>query len=463
MLRLTLLLATAALLLTTGASTATHVFPRAIVDRPDDRTGPQVHIVYAVPSDGTDNGLDTDGTLVDSVAVWEQWFLDQTGDRVLRLDTFGGNADVTFLSLPYTTQQISNAAPNELGLFRTALASAGLNSPTKLYGVYYEGASGVLPNCGRGGSLLGVVYLQRTAAVNCTPLPFRHPGESAAYREFIAVHELLHALGMVPTCAPHWTNDNHVSETNDVMTGGIIGNSQLLDVGRDDYFRAHVPECTDLADSAYLAAPPPGRPGGVTAVAGSNAATVSFTPNGTATSYTVTSSPDGVTATGTSSPITVTGLVHGITYTFVLTAANGTEPGPVSAPSNAVTPFWAPTAPTGVVATAGDGQATVSFDLPSLSGDSPFSHFTVTASPGGTTAIGAGSPITVPGLVNEISYTFTVTASNATSTGPASAPSNAVTPTGGGRADVDPPAEAPRPAVPDVEVPRGPRVPPPAH
>ena len=68
--------------------------------------------------------LDTDGTLVDSVAVWEQWFLDQTGDRVLRLDTFGGNADVTFLSLPYTAQQISNAAPNELGMFRTALASA---------------------------------------------------------------------------------------------------------------------------------------------------------------------------------------------------------------------------------------------------------------------------------------------------------------------------------------------------
>ena len=245
MLRLTLFLAMAALLLTTGASTATHVFPRAIVDRPDDRTGPQVHIVYAVPSNGTDNGLDTDGTLVDSVAVWEQWFLDQTGDRVLRLDTFGGNADVTFLSLPYTTQQISNAAPNELGLFRTALTSAGLNSPTKLYGVYYEGASGVLPNCGRGGSLLGVVYLQRTAAVNCTPLPFRHPGESAAYREFIAVHELLHAVGMVPTCAPHWTNDNHVSETNDVMTGGIIGNAQLLDVGRDDYFRAHIPGCTD--------------------------------------------------------------------------------------------------------------------------------------------------------------------------------------------------------------------------
>ena len=83
------------------------------------------------------------------------------------------------------------------------------------------------------------------------------------------VHELLHGLGMVPTCAPHWTNDNHVSETNDVMTGGIIGNSQLLDVGRDDYFRAHIPGCTGPGGQRLPGAPRrPGRPGGVTAVGG---------------------------------------------------------------------------------------------------------------------------------------------------------------------------------------------------
>ena len=39
------------------------------------------------------------------------------------------------------------------------------------------------------------------------------------------------------------------------------------------------------------------------------------------------------------------------------------------------------------------------------------------------------SPITVGGLTNGDSYTFTVTATNANGTGAASAPSNAVTPT----------------------------------
>lgn len=91
--------------------------------------------------------------------------------------------------------------------------------------------------------------------------------------------------------------------------------------------------------------------------------------------------------------------------------------------------FSAPGAPTGVTATAGAGQATVSFTAPSSTGGSPITGYTVTSSPGGITASGASSPITVSGLTNGTAYTFTVTATNAIGTGPASAPSNSVTPT----------------------------------
>lgn len=89
----------------------------------------------------------------------------------------------------------------------------------------------------------------------------------------------------------------------------------------------------------------------------------------------------------------------------------------------------APSAPTIGTATAGDQQATVTFTASASSGGASITGYTVTANPGGATGTGAGSPITVTGLTNGVSYTFTVTATNsAPLTGAASAASNAVIP-----------------------------------
>jgi trimeric autotransporter adhesin len=90
----------------------------------------------------------------------------------------------------------------------------------------------------------------------------------------------------------------------------------------------------------------------------------------------------------------------------------------------------APGAPTGVTAavTANNPGATVSFKLPASNGGSPITGFTVTSKPGGVTATGVGSPITLTGLTFGDSYTFAVMAKNAIGPGPASKPSNKVTP-----------------------------------
>jgi len=93
-----------------------------------------------------------------------------------------------------------------------------------------------------------------------------------------------------------------------------------------------------------------------------------------------------------------------------------------------------PSAPTGVTATAGSGSATVSWTAPA-NGNSPITSYSITPTTGTTTltpTIVNGNPplttATVTGLTNGDPYTFTVTATNAVGTGPASAPSNAVTP-----------------------------------
>lgn len=87
-----------------------------------------------------------------------------------------------------------------------------------------------------------------------------------------------------------------------------------------------------------------------------------------------------------------------------------------------------PGAPTIGTATAGDGQASVSFTAPASNGGASVTSYTVTANPGGATGTGASSPITVGGLNNGDSYTFTVTAANSAGTGSASLASNSITP-----------------------------------
>ena len=90
----------------------------------------------------------------------------------------------------------------------------------------------------------------------------------------------------------------------------------------------------------------------------------------------------------------------------------------------------APGAPTAATATAGNAAVTVSWSPPVDDGGSPITGYVVTATPGGEMAnVGSGATSAlVTGLSNGTSYTFTVAASNAVGSGPASLPSNAVTP-----------------------------------
>jgi hypothetical protein len=89
-----------------------------------------------------------------------------------------------------------------------------------------------------------------------------------------------------------------------------------------------------------------------------------------------------------------------------------------------------PGAPTGVSVLAGAGRATVSFSAPASNGGSPITSYTVTCVASGQptlTATGAASPILVLGMVAFVSYSCSVTATNANGEGTAS-PASEVTP-----------------------------------
>ena len=102
-------------------------------------------------------------------------------------------------------------------------------------------------------------------------------------------------------------------------------------------------------------------------------------------------------------------------------AFNGTNRRFLAELQNVVTPS-APGSPAIANVTAANGEATVTFTPPASNGWSAITSYTVTSSPGELTASGTGSPLVVTGLIPGVSYTFTVTASNAIGT---SAPSEA--------------------------------------
>lgn len=91
-------------------------------------------------------------------------------------------------------------------------------------------------------------------------------------------------------------------------------------------------------------------------------------------------------------------------------------------------PLKNPDAPTGVSASGGNESASVSFTPPSNVGGSAVSAYYAVSNPGGITASGASSPVSVTGLTTGTAYTFTVWALNTYGPGPFSAASNSVTP-----------------------------------
>jgi hypothetical protein len=111
-------------------------------------------------------------------------------------------------------------------------------------------------------------------------------------------------------------------------------------------------------------------------------------------------------------------------------AAGGIDPtGATVGEAELYTPAGVPAAPTTVSASAGDGSALVTFAPPASDGGTPITGYTVTASTGQTaTTPDPRTFATVTGLANGTPVTFTVRAINAQGAGPASAPSNAVTP-----------------------------------
>ena len=164
---------------------------------------------------------------------------------------------------------------------------------------------------------------------------------------------------------------------------------------------------------------PPAAPTGLVATAGNAQVSLSWNASSGATSYnvlraTISGGPYTTITTGiTTTSYTDTGLINGTTYYYVVQAVNSAGTSPNSNEASATPTCIAPAAPTGLSATAGDTQ--VSLSWAASSGATSYNVKRGDVSGGPYTTIAAGvttTSYTNTGLTNGKTYYYVVSAVN---------------------------------------------------
>jgi hypothetical protein len=224
------------------------------LDLVGDAGGSRIHVLYALGADST-----VDPTMVSSIRTQlelaDQWFQSETGSR-LDFDRTNGQIDVATWQLHnHTEWQVLNWHTDPSFGPLSQLAQDGFGYPDgRRYLVYIDGTASN-GFCGYAYGVYATVY-QSGGPAGCgsalTPPANAFDVGATVNTAQVALHEILHTLGAVPSCAPH-VNAFHATDSAADLMWPNAGPSKHVDVGRDDYFGHARNGCLDVADSPFLA------------------------------------------------------------------------------------------------------------------------------------------------------------------------------------------------------------------
>jgi hypothetical protein len=225
---------------------------RSSYDRPDEISGPQVHVVYAVKNGTTDRQFDTNGLIERSIEHMDRWLFEQSGGTGIRFDTYRGRLDVTYFPVPISATLATGRTcsgppcPSETDLLN-AYKSAGKYVEGKQYLFFYDGGITYTGGPGLcGGSVRGAasfVNLDHAVGRTCSFIPWFGAKTSDWSVGLLMLHEMFHGLGAV--CS---SPTGHSPDPKDLMYGGA-GSGSLLDPGKDEYWGNTNGRCPDLSKS----------------------------------------------------------------------------------------------------------------------------------------------------------------------------------------------------------------------
>ena len=318
-------------------------------------------------------------------------------DGVVRATVSGTSAEVT--GLTDGTQVAVDVQPSNAARGRAVLATVGPAAP----------APPVLHSASLGGSSTSATLSLSVSAATA------RSGSYALVRDGVSLGSLPLTLDATPRTVTVGIGPMPTQQTRWQLRAA------------DDLGRTSA-DSNAVTTGTATPAPPP-APTGLAGRADGTKVLLTWDDVGTAYSYRVTVGGSVVASPQTAGAALTAPAGEARTYDVVVVDAWG-QTGPAASVSVTPTDVTVPGAPGPVTATGEDRKATVSWAAAAPNG-SPVIRYTVTAFPGGASATTTGArAATVTGLTNGTAYTFTVTASNAAGTGPASGPSAAVTPRG---------------------------------
>ena len=240
---------------------------RSSADRPDDISGPQIHVVYATRTGDEDRELDRNGSVDGSFEIIQEWLESEIG-RTLRLDTYDGELDVTYLQVDdadIPDRRCPGCGPEPRGGdYLGYIRSLFPNSTSKKYAVFLDiHEAGNLSGLGSDEAGIAVTFLKGR-----TPAGAKGIGSV----EQVMLHEIIHALGGVGDCAPNSTArieefqascgaTGHVTDDKFDLMGVEVNTEErsityfggtTLDADRNDYIGHGRPGCFDLLESPFV-------------------------------------------------------------------------------------------------------------------------------------------------------------------------------------------------------------------
>ena len=259
--------------LTEWTSTDVHqdrVPGRATDDMPDDVTGPQVRVLYVLPSDAPDHQWDINGFLHETAASANEWLF-ANGGRSVRFDTYRERLDVGFVRLPVAESELwfrpdgTKCSPNEMcpdpRRLMSLLDEMGATSAGKIHVIVWGGQlmPASIRNVGCAGAMPDkkAVFMSPmlrfplsnhmgclTSAVTGVPTSQNSLG-------LVMIHEIFHVFGGVDNRAPDADGGFHIGNDPTDLMGGSAGLVRL-DPRRRNYWGHGRSDLLDLSKDPHL-------------------------------------------------------------------------------------------------------------------------------------------------------------------------------------------------------------------